>query len=86
MTVEMKLLVHLEYIVMPEGVPLNAKQVMALCDMSTVGQRFEAYKRSLKHGPLLLAEEDDDRILRWVNEGKQSKPCETFILSTRLES
>lgn len=57
MTVENKLLVHLEHIVMPEGVPLNAAQITVLCPEATEEQRWQAVLRSRRHGPLILPDE-----------------------------
>jgi hypothetical protein len=67
MTVEDKLSVHLEHIVMPEGVPLNAKQVLDLCDHATEEQRMKAFTWGLKHGPLILPDEVS-AALRWVKQ------------------
>lgn len=58
MTVKMKLTVHLEHIVMPEGVPLNATQIEQLCDRATEAQRRAAVDRARVRGPLLLPDEE----------------------------
>lgn len=57
MTLEDKLLVHLETIVTWAGDPLTAKQISALCDAATESQRCQAVALSISHRPLTLADE-----------------------------
>jgi hypothetical protein len=64
-TAETKLLVHLEHIVMPEGVPLNAKQVLDLCDHADEAQRRAAVDRARIKPPFLLPEEEREAE-RWA--------------------
>lgn len=42
MTTEDKLMVHLEHIVMPIGIPLNAIQQLDLCDRADYAQRIRS--------------------------------------------
>ena len=58
MTTEMKLSVHLEYIVMPIGVPMNAVQIIELCDRATKDQRQAALDRARIHVPFILPAEE----------------------------
>lgn len=60
MTKEMKLRVHLEYIIfedLPEGARLSAQALDVLCDCASEGQKQRAYERALVHNPLLLEDE-----------------------------
>lgn len=68
MNVALKLRVHLEHIVMPLGVPLNANQVNALCDQADEAQRRAAVDRARVHVPFLLPEETQAEM--WVRKGK----------------
>lgn len=65
MSTEDKLNVHLEHIVMPEGVPMNAKQVLELCDHADEAQRMAAIDRARIRIPFLLPDEERD-ALRWA--------------------
>jgi hypothetical protein len=67
MSIEDKLNVHLEHIVMPEGVPLNAKQVLELCDRATQADRIAALQRARKKNPLILPDEEK-AAKRWVDQ------------------
>jgi len=67
MTVNSKLMVHLEHIVMPEGVPLNAKQVTELCGRADHAQRVAAVDRSRAKPPFLLPDEEGT-AQAWINE------------------
>lgn len=60
MTVPNKLMVHLEYIVMPLGVPMNAKQIESLCNSATQDQRRAAIDRARIKVPFLLPEEETE--------------------------
>ncbi len=66
MTTEQKLNVHLEYIVMPEGVPLTAKEVLELCDEANYSQRYKAVERARANNPLLLPEEERE-AQKWLD-------------------
>lgn len=65
MDTEQKLNVHLEHIVMPEGVPMNAKQVLELCDRADEAQRMAAIDRARIRVPFLLPDEEK-AALRWA--------------------
>lgn len=65
MTTETKLLVHLEHIVMPTGVPLNAAQVLDLCDRADYPQRMAAIDRARIKAPFLLPDEERE-AQRWA--------------------
>ncbi len=69
MDTETKLNYHLEHIVMPQGVPMDAKQVLDLCDRATKGQRAQAFHRATIHNPLLLMDEFE-RGQRWISGGQ----------------
>ena len=68
MTLATKLRVHLEFIVSPEGVALNARQTDELCDAATFEQRYEAFKHGQEHVPFILPEEIPEAI-KWL------RPC-----------
>jgi hypothetical protein len=73
-TTEQKLNAHLEHIVMPEGVPLSASQVLALCDQADYAQRMAAIDRARTRNPFLLPDEERE-AQRWAELGRQSS-CE----------
>ena len=60
MTVKDKLSVHLEHIVLPEGVPLTAKQQQVYRDASDEPQRRAAIDRARVRIPFLLPEEEHE--------------------------
>ncbi len=67
MTVEMKLNCHLEHIVMPESVPMTARQILDLCDRATEAQRQAALDRARLHIPFILPDEEKEAV-RWVKQ------------------
>jgi hypothetical protein len=73
-TVQAKLTVHLEHIVMPEGVPLNAKQVQALCDAADMPQRQAALDRARIKPPFLLPDEEHEAE-EWVKPAVTMHVC-----------
>ncbi len=72
MTTASKLMVHLEHIVMPEGVPLNARQVRALCETADHAQRVAAADRARAKTPFLLPEEEG-AAQAWINEKQEAQ-------------
>lgn len=65
MDTESKLNAHLEFIVMPIGIPLNAKQILDLCDHADEPQRMAAIDRARVKIPFLLPDEEAE-ALRWA--------------------
>ena len=65
MTVETKLYVHLEHIVLPLGVPLTAKQQLEYCDRADYAQRMAAIDRARIKSPFLLPDEERE-AQRWA--------------------
>lgn len=68
MTVEQKLTCHLEHIVMPLGVPLNASQVTELCKQADEPQRRAAIDRARQRIPFLLPDEEHEAEV-WARVG-----------------
>ena len=66
----MKLNAHLEHIVMPLGVPMNAKEIQALCDRATYAQRMAAIDRARIRVPFLLPDEERT-AQRWADLGER---------------
>lgn len=66
MTVDTKLNVHLEHIVMSLDKPLTAEQVLELCDRATDAQRMAAIDRARVKSPFLLPDEEREAE-KWAN-------------------
>jgi hypothetical protein len=67
LTVASKLRCHLEHIVMPRGVRLNAAQITKLCDEADEAQRRAAIDRARVHVPFLLPEEETEAEM-WARD------------------
>lgn len=81
MTVDQKLNVHLEHIVMPLDMPMNAKQILELCDQADYAQRMAAIDRARVKIPFLLPDEERE-AQKWAEIGS-TKPQDGDCRSLR---